>query len=50
VSELIAQCKTSAFNGAEVVDRLHNGILYTRNERIHFVKILAKYLMFNCAQ
>jgi len=50
VSELIGQCKTSTFNGAEVVERLHNGLLYTRNERIHFVKIISKYLMFNCAK
>jgi len=50
VDELLAQCRTPSFNGAEVVDRLSRAIVYSRNERIHVVKVLAKYLMFNCAK
>ena len=50
VSDLISQCKTASFNGADVVERLHSGIMYSRNERIHFVKILSKFLMYNCAK
>ena len=35
-------------NGAELVNRLSSGIMYTQPERIFLVKTLAKYLMISC--
>ena len=49
VHEILAKCKTSRFDGAQIVERLKSGIVYNRNERIFVVKTLSKYLMFNCA-
>jgi len=48
VDSLISQNIKGIVNGEQSVHRLKTGHVYSRQERIFFVKTVAKYLMNHC--
>lgn len=48
VDELLKK-NTGVVSGEELVQKLQNGTVYTRQERMFLVKVVAKYLMSKCS-